>query len=71
MDIPWFQVELNISYKSDSIVININLSLEWVNSSLNWIVKECFIALATLWIEQERIWSVTEKKQAKIEIERN
>lgn len=68
---PQFQVELNILYKSDSILININLFLEFVNSSLNWMVKECFIALATLLVEQGRIWSVKEKKQAKTEIERN
>lgn len=55
MDIPWLQVELNISYESDRILININLSLEWVNSSLNGMVKKSFIALATFWIEQERI----------------
>ena len=30
-----------------------------------------FYCIATLWIEQERIWSVTEKKQTKTEIERN
>lgn len=63
MDIPWLQAELNISYESDSILININLSLEWANSSLNGMVKESFIALATFWIEQERIWSAKEKKQ--------
>lgn len=55
MDIPWFQVELNIFYTSDNVLININWSLERENSILIWVVKEYFMTLATLWTGQEYV----------------